>query len=419
MVRDRYSASSLLRTLVSGVLVAACCGTVPVRLAHASPPPARAHGPHGPRSTLAAAQTAFIAALQQIPVVGADQSGVSDQWSAYKTALTAYLRTSGTWFGTAHAVQQDISRESGPLGYAMQDWLGGGDRVRLVSVSDWGASYGQINTCTYSHNRYPNFTLRVFLSFDAVKGVRAQTVAETTSGSDQTIPGSFLKPYATIEDARSWTTGKTRYLAVIDHDLCPGSGGDFPHLDGARLAPKSGTWLSDPAMFPINAGASANIGYPAITFSDKAGTVIKFSAAFLSTTVSECNACYHAYGERTLTRMDATYQATPWHVIPGPYVTLVQAVAAAEKDQTGPTNECSFATDLQGLVTTPAVATSFCKIMWKGAAAPATTDTTINSFPPYKSIPTTLDIGVGDNKTVAVTVLPVGGQWLIAKVQTR
>jgi len=373
-------------------------------------------------SDLQSAQRQFIQALQQSGAIGTSESNVQGAWSDYVRSLVSFAGTSQAWLMGPRPLTTLLNRGSAPINFEVSDTGAGNSRVRTILVSDHKAygGYGPF-ICVGPPERYPLYAVQVMVTTSPRGSTQTELMGQIVNERPTNEYTSFPSVYDAFDSTYAWTTpDQVRHMAAIAHTICGGSGGDFPRLIGLRQSPGQRFWTYDPTMFPGDLDKSPLL-FERLRFVSPTGSVIRMDGAFESTVVSECNGCFHVFGYRFLTRIGLVYHAGPWHLIPSPYLTLVQALAAAKNAQQGGVNECSPDT-LSGLVASNRAGQTFCAVMWQSVGVVSVVKGPDNLLPPYKPGATVLSVDnqLGNQDTTyLITMTPVAGAWVISDTRRK
>lgn len=365
------------------------------------------------RTSWMSAQRAFIAAL--------GDSGEAARWQAYVQALVPYLGESRFWQVSAEALQASLNAGSPTMGYVVQQWNTLVGRLRLITVSNGGPptfDNGQAFPNLCFGPAHGGFYAAQVLVWPSSQGrVIAQEVWQERNyiqGAGIMVGGNL------VLDVRAWRSlsGATQ-LAVLEQTPC-GASGWSNAFTGATLPRGATTWQSTHILFPQDPIDTDQASKPFASFLDAAGQQIRIRAFFSNNAIGACDGCEHLFAERIVSRGSGdTYYLHPWHILPGPYPTLVRAAEAAERVQkAGGISACTTQT-VAGFVLSTQVAIQFCQLNWSRGAAWVKTTPDDDGDPHYKHFPIVYDLSLGSvvgTDVVHFTVSPVQGDWLITQV---
>jgi len=352
------------------------------------------------------AQRAFVAAL------GHQEEAA--RWHAYVQALVPYLHVSSLWQLNPAMLQKDLNAPSQIIAYQVQQWRTLVGTIRLVTVTDSGQAFP--NLC-FAPAHGTLYTLQVLVWADDHGVIRSQPMWE---GHGFAPTQGIMVGGNTVLDARAWRSANgTTHVAIIEQTSC-GASGWTNAFTGITLPYGATAWQAAPSLFPHNPIDTDQAFKPFPSFLDPAGQRINIQAYFFNKAIGECNGCEHEFAQRIVSRgAGDTYHLLPWHIVPGPYPTLVQAADAAGRAQkAGGISGCTAQT-VVGLVLNDQIAAQFCQLDWSSGASWVKKTPDDDGGPHYKHRPITYDLSLGSvvgQNVVHFAVSPVQGAWLITQV---
>jgi len=378
------------------------------------------------RVTWAHAEANFVTAWRESPSLGANVTGGHARWAVFVHALTAYVGDSSAWGQSPANLQRTLNGGSPTMGYVVQSWATPIGPVRVVTVSDKGKPFtdgGPPDVLVCQLGSGATLYAAQVLSWRDANGVgapHAQTAwtESATATSPPAISSPILPGGNDLPDLRAWRSRNgAAHVVVIDSVACTNY--HSVAIGGATLRPGTQLWVADRSLVPADPIGSMSIFDYDASFTDRRGLGIVVTATLMNKVMNESHASEHLYGERMLARgAGDSFVPGDWHVVAGPYDTLVSAVGRARvADVSIGAAGCS-SSDMSDLVATNSVGDAFCATDWAKQIAVAD-ERPQNYGPHYKQVLVTYTLSVGTatpTPVVRVTVAPVNGRWVITAV---